>query len=254
MARGSTFSARSFRDRAVVLRHYKLAEADRIVVLLTQSHGQVRAVAKGVRRTSSRFGAVLEPGMVIDAQFAKGRNLDTVTQAQIVEAYGAALSADYVRYSCAAVMVEVAEKLTRDDADSTHTQFTLLYGALNALANSQLHPFAVLDSYILRSLAVAGWAASFAECVRCGIPGPHRSVNVPLGGAVCPGCRPAGSRSPSPEVMDLLDALNTGEWERVQRADQATMRQAGEIVTQYVQWHLERSVKSLSVLDRAQEV
>ena len=254
MARGSTFSARSYKDRAIVLRHYKLAEADRIVVLLTQSHGQVRAVAKGVRRTASRFGAVLEPGMVIDVQLVQGRNLDTVTQAQIVEPYGATLSADYVLYSCAAVMVEVGEKLTRDDADSTHVQFTLLYGALNALATRQQHPFAVLDSYVLRSLAVAGWAASFAECVRCGAPGPHRSLNVPLGGAVCPDCRPAGSRSPTPEVMDLLDALNTGEWARVQRADHVTMRQAGEIVTQYVQWHLERSVRSLSVLDRAQDV
>ena len=56
MAR-TTFASRSYRDDAVVLRTYKLGEADRIVVLLTRDHGQVRAVAKGVRRTTSRFGS-----------------------------------------------------------------------------------------------------------------------------------------------------------------------------------------------------
>lgn len=59
---------RSYRDEAVVLRTHDLAESDRIVTLLTRSHGQVRAVARGVRRTSSKFGARLEPFGVVDIQ------------------------------------------------------------------------------------------------------------------------------------------------------------------------------------------
>ena len=68
-----SFAARSYRDDAVVLRTHKLGEADRIITLLTKHHGQIRAVAKGVRRTSSQFGARLEPFMVADLQFVSGK-------------------------------------------------------------------------------------------------------------------------------------------------------------------------------------
>ena len=79
----------TYRDEGVVLRTHKLGEADRIVTLLTKSHGKVRAVAKGVRRTSSKFGARLEPFMVADIQFYEGRSLDTIQQAETIAAYGA---------------------------------------------------------------------------------------------------------------------------------------------------------------------
>ncbi|MEB0015130.1 DNA repair protein RecO, partial [Glaciimonas sp. Cout2] len=78
-----------YRDEAVVLRTHKLGEADRIVTMLTRQHGKVRAVAKGVRRTASKFGARLEPFMVADVQLYEGRSLDIVTQAESIGSYGA---------------------------------------------------------------------------------------------------------------------------------------------------------------------
>ena len=82
-----------YRDEGVVLRTQKLGEADRIVTLLTRDHGRVRAVAKGVRRTSSRIGARLEPFGHVDVQLYEGRSLDTVTQVESLASYGAALVA-----------------------------------------------------------------------------------------------------------------------------------------------------------------
>jgi recombinational DNA repair protein (RecF pathway) len=79
----------TYRDEAVVLRTHKLGEADRIVTMLSRRHGKIRAVAKGVRRTGSRFGARLEPFMVIDGQFYVGRTLDIVQQAESAGSYGA---------------------------------------------------------------------------------------------------------------------------------------------------------------------
>ncbi|MFN7148703.1 MAG: DNA repair protein RecO, partial [Microthrixaceae bacterium] len=77
-----------YRDTAIVLRTHKLGEADRIVVLLTRGHGKVRGVAKGVRRTTSKFGSRLEPGSHIQVQLHEGRGeLDIVTQAETVEPY-----------------------------------------------------------------------------------------------------------------------------------------------------------------------
>ena len=87
-----------YRDTAVVLRVQKLGEADRIITLLTRHHGRVRAVAKGVRRTTSRWGSRLEPFTHVDLQLAEGRNLDTVTQADSLAAYGEAIAREFERY------------------------------------------------------------------------------------------------------------------------------------------------------------
>src|SRR5690606_24524380 len=88
-----------YRDEGIVLRTQKLGEADRIVTLLTRHHGKVRAVAKGVRRTSSRFGSRLEPFMAVDLQLHSGRNLDIVTQAETLAPYGRRIGTDYALYT-----------------------------------------------------------------------------------------------------------------------------------------------------------
>src|SRR6476469_2959826 len=93
-----SFASRAYRDDAVVLRTHKLGEADRIITLLTKHHGQVRAVAKGVRRTSSRFDARLEPFMVLDLQLVSCLTLDIVTHVVAKCAYGGSIVADYSRY------------------------------------------------------------------------------------------------------------------------------------------------------------
>ncbi|MDR0626529.1 MAG: DNA repair protein RecO, partial [Bifidobacteriaceae bacterium] len=102
----------TFRDAGIVLRTHKLAEADRIVTLLTREHGKVRAVAKGVRRVKSRFGARLEPFMHVDLQLYEGRSLDTVTQAVTLAAYGAPIIASYPAFTAANAVVETADKLS----------------------------------------------------------------------------------------------------------------------------------------------
>ena len=102
--------SRLYRDEAVVLRTYRLGEADRIIVMLTRHHGQVRAVAKGVRRASSRFGARLEPFSMIDVQLHVGRSLDVVTQVEIIDPFSRDICADYAMFTCASTMVETAER------------------------------------------------------------------------------------------------------------------------------------------------
>ena len=110
----------TYRDEVVVLRTHKLGEADRIVTMLSRRHGKVRAVAKGVRRTSSRFGARLEPFMDADVQLHQGRSLDIVQQAESLGSYGAPIAADYERYTAAHAMVETADRL--GDAEATPQQ------------------------------------------------------------------------------------------------------------------------------------
>lgn len=240
-----------YRDDGVVLRTQKLGEADRIVTVLTRNHGRVRAVGKGVRRTSSKFGARLEPFSHIDAQFHTGRSLDIVTQVESLAAYGASIAGDYGRYTAGTAMLETAERLTDVEKESAVQQYLLLVGGLRALAAAEHSASSVLDAYLLRSLAVAGYAASFDDCTRCGAPGPHRWLSVEAGGSVCRDDRPPGSITISAESLEVLSALLTGDWDLVDAADPRHLRESTGVVAAYTQWHLERGLRSLRLVDRS---
>jgi DNA repair protein RecO (recombination protein O) len=233
----------TYRDEGVVLRTHKLGEADRIVTLLTKGHGKVRAVAKGVRRTSSKFGARLEPFMVADIQFYEGRSLDTVQQAETIASYGADIVDDYPRFTAASVMVETADKVT--ELEGSPQQYLLLVGALRSLSRQEHPTELTLDSYLLRALSLAGWAPTFDSCARCGELGPHESFVVQLGGMVCVKCAPPGAPHIVPEVVQLLDALVRGEWDAAEAHTQQNWRKASALVSAYTQWHLERTLRSL---------
>src|SRR3954462_15162960 len=186
-----------YSDEAIVLRPRKLAEADRIITLLTRQHGVVRAVAKGVRRTTSKFGSRLEPFTHVDVQLAEGRNLDTITQTETHDAFAAQLGADYERYTAGTVMLETADRLVTEEKQPSTQQSLRLVGGLRAMVGGERRPGQVLDSYLVRSLAVAGYAPSFSHCARCGEEGPHRWFSPSSGGALCGDCRVSGSASPS---------------------------------------------------------
>jgi len=239
-----------YRDAAIVLRTQKLGEADRIVTLLTRQRGQVRAVAKGVRRTRSRFGARLEPFMVVDAQLYEGRSLDTVTQVEMLAPYGEVIVRDYLAYTAATAMLETAERLT-EEGEPAVQQFHLLAGGLRSLAGGEHEAGLVLDAYLLRSIAVAGWAPSFHDCARCGAPGPHAAFHLGSGGSVCPSCRPPGSAAPAAATMLLLASLLAGDWEVADASLAQHRREGSGLVSAFLQWHLERGVRSLRLVERS---
>jgi DNA repair protein RecO (recombination protein O) len=240
-----------YRDDAVVLRVQKLGEADRIITLLTRRHGRVRAVAKGVRKTSSRFGARLEPFTHVDLQLYEGRSLDVVSQAEGIAAYGSDIAADYGRYTSASAVVETAERLTSEEREPALRLFLLTIGALRSLAGGEHASGLVLDAFLLRAMAVAGWAPALRECAKCGAPGEHRAFSVSAGGVVCSVCRPPGSVSPSPAALALMVALLTGDWAQAESIEAPAGREASGLIAAHLQWHLERGLRSLALVDRS---
>ncbi len=239
-----------YRDEGVVLRAQKLGEADRIVTVLTRDHGRVRAVAKGVRRTTSRIGARLEPFGHVDVQFYSGRSLDGVTQVETISSYGSRLVHDYARYTAGQAMLETAERLTPEEGQPSVQQYLLLVGGLRALVAGEHDPGLVLDSYLVRSLAVAGWAPSFDACARCGVPGPHRAFHVSAGGALCADDRLPGSAAPAEATVALLGALLAGDWAVADASDVRARREASGLVAAYLSWQLERGLRSLPLVER----
>ncbi len=237
-----------------MLRTHKLGEADRIITLLTRSQGLVRAVAKGVRRTTSRWGSRLEPFTHVDLQLAEGRNLDTITQAETLTPFQSRLGLDYDRYTAGTAMLETAERLISEERQPSPQQFLLLVGGLRALTaeggDQERGAGQVLDSYLLRSLSVAGYAPSFDTCARCDAPGPHRWFNPSAGGVLCSTCRLPGSANPAAETVRLLGALLAGDWAVVAATEPRHLREATGLVAAYVQWHLERGLRSLAHVPR----
>ncbi len=238
-----------YRDEAVVLRTHKLGEADRIVTLLTRNHGKIRAVAKGVRKTGSRFGSRLEPFMVADILCYQGRNLDTISQAETIGAYGAVIAGDYASYTAATAMVETADRLT--ETEGSREQYLLLIGALRSLSRFEHSAGLTLDSYLLRSLALAGWAPSFSECAVTGLPGPHTAFVVSLGGMVSDAVAPPGSPRLDAQTVSLLAALMAGDWVHAEASTPRGRAQASGVIAAYAQWHLERGLRSLEHVDRS---
>ncbi len=157
-----------YRDDGVVLRTQKLGEADRIITVLGRTTGRIRAVAKGVRRTKSRFGARLEPFTHVDLMLHPGRSLDVITQAEVIRPYGEPLTGDYPRYTAGVAMLETTERFTPVEKEPALRQLLLLIGALRSLGEHEHDPRLVLDAFMLRSLAVAGYAPALQECARCG--------------------------------------------------------------------------------------
>src|SRR4051812_37613683 len=240
-----------YRDETVVLRTQKLGEADRIVTLLTRRHGRVRAVAKGVRRTGSRFGARVEPFMQVDLQLHEGRSLDTVTQAETIAPFGERIACDYGRYTAGTAVLETAERLTAEEREPSLRLYLLVVGALRALAEGSHTSSLVLDAFILRAMAIAGYEPALDGCARCGEPGPYRFFSVPAGGVVCTEHRPPGSVNVTPAATTALTALIDGNWAVADLTDPRTQRDVSGIVAAYLQWHLERGLRSLRLVERA---
>jgi DNA repair protein RecO (recombination protein O) len=244
-----------YRDEAVVLRTQKLGEADRIVTLLTRRHGRVRAVAKGVRRTGSRFGSRVEPFMHVDLQLHGsgtdgGRSLDVVTQAETIAPYGERIAGDYARYTAGTAVLETAERLTAEEREPSLRLYLLVVGALRSLAEEAHTPTLVLDAFILRAMVIAGYEPGLDACARCGEPGPHRFFAVASGGLVCGEHRPAGAATVSPAALTLMAALQSGDWAVADAAEVRTQHEASGLVAAYLQWHLERGLRSLRLVER----
>ncbi len=239
-----------YRDQAVVLRVHKLGEADRIITLLARERGLVRAVARGIRKTNSRFGGRLEPFMNVDVQLAEGRSLDTITQVVTLSPFAKDLGSNYPAYTAGTAMLETAERLVSEDGEPAVQQYLLLVSALRALASGQLNPSLILDSYQLRALSIAGYAPTFSECAQCGVEGPHRNFHAPSGGILCDSCRQPGSVNPSPFTVSLLAALLSGDWAVANQAEDRSRREASSMVGAYLSWHLERGLRSIGHVDR----
>jgi DNA repair protein RecO (recombination protein O) len=232
-------------DQGIVLRSYPFGEADRVVVLLSANRGKIRTVAKGVRRTKSKFGGRLEPFTHVDLVAYEGRNLDTITQVSIIEAFPH-LREDLDRVVAAGTMVEVADFVAQEDLPSLRL-FLLLQRGLRALERGPAHPD-LITSYLLKAADVVGVAPAFDACAGCGRDRELRRFSFAAGGALCEECRTSGAYVLRDGLVPYLSVVAKTEFAALPEADSRFSGEAMGVARRFVEYHLERRLESLVVL------
>ncbi len=235
-----------YRDQGVVLRTIKLGETDRIVTLLTQTHGKVRAVAKGVRKPGSRFGGRLEPMSHVALQCYKGRNLDVITQVETLDAFKP-LWEDYGAFTHAIPMLEAVDQIT-PDREPNAALYQMLVGALRTLAETNA-PI-VTPAFFWKLLSLEGFHPMLDTCVRCGDEdGPFTRFDLVEGGVCCEPCgRMVGARL-DPEAWELLRRiLGGGLRSTLDEPTGPVMREVERLGVSSLEHRIERRLRSASLL------
>lgn len=233
-------------DQGIVLRYYPFGDADRVVVLLSPNQGKIRTVAKGVRKTKSRFGGRLEPFTHVDLVLYEGRNLDTITQVAVLEPFPH-LRLDLDAVVAAGTMVEAADAVAQE-GESSIRLFLLLQRGLKALEQGERRQD-LITSFLLKLADVVGVAPSLVQCASCGSMDDLHRFSFGGGGSICDRCRIEGSVKLRDGLTDYLAVLAGAELLDLPEGDEALAGEAMGIARRFVEYHLDRKLSSLAVME-----
>jgi DNA repair protein RecO (recombination protein O) len=227
----------------------RLGEADRIVTLITPGHGKVRAVAKGVRRTKSRFGGRLEPLSHVSVLCWQGRELDVVTQAEVLDSFRA-VREDLDRVGRATAMLEAVDQVSQERHGAPRL-YEMLVGALRVMSGRD--SALVVPAFFLKLLELEGCGPVLDSCAACGSGGPLVAFDLGMGGALCRSCRTGAAISPG--ALSLARRVLGGDLAGALAEPRgATTEELDRLATSALEVHLERrlrSVRSLPTLGTA---
>jgi DNA repair protein RecO (recombination protein O) len=237
-----------YRDEGVVLRTHKLGEADRIVVLMTAGRGKVRAVAKGVRKSGSRFGARLEPPNRASLLMYEGRELDIVTQAETLEHFRA-VREHLDLLTDAIALVEAVDQVALE-GEPNRPVYQMLTGALRTLAGGEERSPLLVAAFYWKLLALEGVAPMLDRCARCGADDATRELvgfDFVEGGALCREDRRGAAVVPG--ALQLIRRILGGDLVAVLREPAGPApAQVAALATTALETHLERRLRTVHLL------
>jgi DNA repair protein RecO (recombination protein O) len=243
---------RIYRTEAVVLKHSDFGEADRLLTVYTPHLGKLRLLAKGVRKPTSRKAGHLESFTRTQLLVARGRNLDIVTQAQMMEPY-LALRQDLWRTSHAYYVGELVDRFSEENAENPPL-YVLLCDVLGWICQStQL--VLTMRFFELHLLGLVGYRPQLFHCVQCDAPlqPVANYFSAEDGGALCPNCGEArrGARPVPLGALKVLRYMQTHAYDDCAglRLRPATHAALEDILQGYLVYILERRLKSVEFLN-----
>jgi DNA repair protein RecO (recombination protein O) len=253
MEAGNERRQRLYRVAAIVLKRRDQGEADRLLTILARERGKVTLLAKGVRRQASRKAGHVEPFTYVELLVARGKSLDLVTQAETIEAHRH-LREDLWRSAWSYYVVELVDAFIQDE-DPHQLLFDLLLETLGRLERGD-DPALVVRYYELHLLALTGYQPQLFRCVQCSelLQPEVNFLSLERGGCLCP---QHGAHSPETialplPVLKVLRFLQTRAWEEFAslQITSATMGQVEAVLKRYIVYHLERTVRSATFLEK----
>jgi DNA repair protein RecO (recombination protein O) len=245
---------RLYRTPAVILKRMDLGEADRIVTLFSRDVGKIRAVAKGVRRTTSRSAGHLEPFTLSDVMFAVGRDLDVISQADTLESFRT-VREDLVLTTHAYYLAEMVDMLTEDRLEN-RAVFDALVDGLRDLAGTPDSRL-VLIIFHVRLLEALGYRPELRECVTCRatIEPERNHFSALAGGVLCPTCGPreATARAIGNSALKLLRFVQQTDGQRSVSVAASISREAEALLRDYAEHIVERRLRSPALIARVQD-
>jgi DNA repair protein RecO (recombination protein O) len=235
-----------YRDQGVVLRSIRLGEADRIVSFVTEGRGKVRAVAKGVRKTKSRFGARLEPTVHVALLLYEGRELDIVTQAEAIDHFRG-IREDLDRLTRATQMLEAVDQVAQE-RHANVALYQMLVGALRALAARDA-PL-IVPAFFWKLLSIEGFHPLLEVCATCGASDDLVAFDLSQGGVLCGTCG-RGARPLAPGSLGLIRRiLGGGLGPALNEPPGPATDDVAHLATRALEHHLDRRLRSMALLDR----
>lgn len=260
----------SYPTEAIVLGRTDIGEADRILTLFTPNKGKFHAIAKGIRRTTSKKAGHLEYLSHSQLQLALGRNLDIITQAENRDSF-LRLRDDLWHMTCGLYLAELIDRFIEEHTPQPDVYMLLLQGlrvleadsidmqqqktsetpgmAGQAYTRSNL----LLRHFEIHLLAETGYEPAFRQCAHCAsdLQPEENGFSPTLGGALCPRCSRFWARSLSVNALKVLRMLQRSAWSEVPRLrlDTSLQSETEMVMRALLRFHLERDLRSWNFLD-----
>ncbi len=243
---------RTYNTEAIILKHSDLGEADRIVTLYTPNRGKIRSVAHGVRKTKSKLGGHVEPITLSSIMLSRGRNLDTISQSQVIESFPP-IHNDLNLMAQAIYLIELTDAFTSEHIEN-YPVYKLLLDSLHQLGRTRRVEL-LFRYFEIRLLEYMGYRPELNVCLNCRNPVEpvDNSFSPSGGGILCPNCAHAEPlvRAISVNALKVLRLLQRGEYATASRLriGNALSYELRGTIHGYIRYLLERELKSTGFLE-----
>jgi len=254
----------TFKARAIIIKTYKLGEADKIIKMYSQEGHLISAVAKGSRKIRSRFGGRLELFNMVDLELSRGRNLDVINQAEIYHSF-LKIPRDFNKFVFAEIISNIILK-TQASGDGTSLLFKLLYVCLNEINNAAEEDDVALKKIMcffdVRFLQIMGFSPMMDQCSRCneslgGLYGLGKTsicFSIKYGGILCNECSGlTGSKTVlNPSSYRLISDLLKLKMEdfRDIEVNPGDLKRVYKLIENYIVFHTGCTVDSFKYLKK----
>jgi len=247
---------RLLKTEAIVLKNNLIGETDKIATLFTKSYGKLQAVAKGARRSKSRFVNAIRPFIVANYVIFEGQNYYYIDQWELIEAYKN-IEKDLVKFSVASYIAETINKILEENQKSERL-YLFLKHSLKAVDELQIDPLIFISSYNLKLVSLLGYMPQLDNCVVCGKGENLKYFSNSCGGAVCINCKNKcfDAKPLHGVTLKAIKYFLKGDYDKLQniKVSGVIKEEVDKIITAYMKEHLEIEFKSKDFINKLQNM